>query len=158
MVPENGYSSNYSQSAQAAAAGTPAGNVTCNINVQTPHAGSGPNSTIVPKAKSSGTCSYQHVGPGAPPPTLRYELDMILLETQNGGNGLPTNLWTETKVRNGLVGTWGSSGTQVFGQCPGATRIYSHSNIMWVIPPAGWTYVTQNPFQVGNPKVAVISC
>lgn len=136
--------------AQRASSGIPAGNVYCSINPQYPHAGSGPNSTTVIKAKTSASCRYDHVNPSVPvPPTIEFDLMMFL----SGPGGL---FWA-SHVRNSLNPIWSPSSAQVFADnCTNGN--WWHSNAIWVTPPSGWTYTGPQPIpapstiteQIGN--------
>lgn len=131
------------------------GNISCNINTQNPHAGSGPGGTIVVKAKSSGTCQYDHVY-GQPPPTVGWDLMMMLMDYASNPNrlGIPM-ITTATHTRNGLNVTWSSSSAQVFsGGCVNGT--YFHGDVVWVLPPPNWTYSGPQPITIPNGKGAVI--
>ncbi len=143
----------------AAAAVVLAGTIECDINTQTPHPGSGPNSTTVPKAKSSGTCRYTHLGPGAEPPTLTYRLDQILIAMNPGSAWGIGRFWMATHARYELNSSWNDGTAQVFGDCSLAgTNNYVHSDVMWVLPPSGWSFIGPNPYSVGTPRTNGITC
>lgn len=137
-----------------AAAFIPAGNVTCNINPQFPHAGSGPGGSRVVKAKSAGFCNYTHSGPGAAPPTIKWELVQTLI----GSAALQiVVLVQKTWVRNGLHPVWSASSSQIFSSsCTNAD--YFHADLVWVTPPPGWTYIGPNPISFPGVFTPVTNC
>lgn len=137
------------------AGGPGAGNVTCSFNVQAPHAGSGPGGSFVVKAKSNGTCNYQHVS-GQMPPTITWDLNQVLVDHGEIGNGGP-NVANEFHVRNGLSTTWSASSAQVFfSTCNNG--LYSHADFMFVYPPAGWTYNGPQPIPLDFTVNSVNNC
>jgi hypothetical protein len=126
------------------------GYVTCTINTENAHAGSGPNGITV-KAKSGGSCSYVPFPGGATPPTLTWSLIQVLLKLDF------TMSAHEVHDRTGLNPVWSASSAQVFAQyCMSGN--WSHSDSMFITPPAGWTIVGQNPFSVGVPTASFVSC
>lgn len=71
-----------SPQASATAVFLPSGNIRCNIRTHTPHFG---KTQQIPKAKSSGSCSFTHTGPGVSPPTLTVLLEQTLYRLGNYG-------------------------------------------------------------------------
>lgn len=150
--PERSAFTSESSNARAVDVGPSGGNITCNINTQTPHVGQGPNGDVV-KAKSSGTCTYVHVQ-GTPPPTIRWDLEMHLAEIIS----FPPLSTFEVHTRNGLSETWNNSSAQVFyHSCTNGDWI--HADLMYIIPPSGWIYTGPQPLNVGTMRLNTIgSC
>ena len=134
------------------------GNVSCSINTESPHAGAGPGGTRVVKAKSSGSCEYIH-GFGEMPPTLGWDLQMNLVDMNfDPYSGQGPAITIANHVRNGLTVQWGASTAQVFlTTCVNGT--YFHGDVVWIVPPAGWTYLGEQPLLIPNGQGAlVIGC
>tara|TARA_B100000287_G_C20577838_1_gene759143 strand:+ start:544 stop:1218 length:675 start_codon:yes stop_codon:yes gene_type:complete len=140
----------------------PVGNFDCDINVQQPHPGSGPNGPNHPKAKSSGTCKVKYVGPGPMPTTIGWELRQYLsFIPYSGGFNADPITYDETHLRAGfgpdLSASWNPTTATVFATCvgdwSGVPGTWFHTNYMFVIPPPGWTVnpSTPNPFELGSP-------
>lgn len=98
-----------SPQASATAVFLPSGNIRCNIRTHTPHFG---KTQQVPKAKSSGSCSFTHAGPGASPPTLTVLLEQTLYRLGNYGQTMsgqpsgaarPPMVWKAIHARTGLT-------------------------------------------------------
>lgn len=139
----------------SASSDTSGGNVSCNINTQSPHAGSGPGGTWVVKAKSSGTCDYEHIVGQLPPP-ITWDLQMALMDYASNPNplGIP-EMTTATHRRIGLNVAWSASSAQVFSStCVNGS--YFHVDVVWVVPPSGWTYVGPQPITIPNGKSAIV--
>lgn len=131
------------------------GNISCSINVQNPHAGSGPGGSTVVKAKSSGSCNYIHVY-GTPPPTIGWDLTQVLLRVLGGGFPPMIDIQTAVHTRNSLNAVWSASSTQVFHpSCINGS--YSHLDLVYVVPPSGWVYTGPQPITIPNPATALIS-
>lgn len=119
-----------SPQASATAFFLPSGNIRCNIRTHTPHFGEGQHGYDVPKAKSSGSCSFTHTGPGASPPALTVWLEQKLYRLGNYGQTMsgqpagaarPPRIWTAIHARTGLAApklAWKDSTAQVYGKCP----------------------------------------
>ncbi|MEM1156306.1 MAG: hypothetical protein AAGI44_19395 [Pseudomonadota bacterium] len=139
---------------RVAAASQGGGNVTCNINVQNPHAGSGPGGSRVVKAKSSGSCTYVHVY-GSPPPWVKWDLTQALFRIVSAW---PVTLDTQTAVhsRTSLNPVWSASSAQVYHpNC--INDSYMHINTVFIIPPPGWVYTGPQPVEVPNGASAVVN-
>ena len=131
------------------------GNVTCSINVQNPHAGSGPGGSLVVKAKSSGSCNYIHVQ-GTPPPTIGWDLTQVMLRIVGTGYPPEVDVQTAVHTRNSLNPVWSASSTQVFHpSCINGS--YSHFDYVFVIPPPGWAYTGPQPITIPNTATALVS-
>jgi len=129
---------------------TSSGFVSCNINTENAHAGSGPSGITV-KAKSSGNCSYTPNPGGATPPTLTYRLTQVIhLDDYS-------MIEAASHERIGLFPAWNSSSTQVFAPSCVSGR-WAHFNMMFVIPPPGWVVTTGNPFMVGSLRISNVTC
>lgn len=140
---------------KSAAAVPSGGNISCSINAHYPHAGSGPGGSTVVKAKSSGSCNYIHAF-GTPPPTMGWDLTQVLLRVI--GWGFPPMIDHQTAVhtRNGLSESWSASSAQIFHpSCINGN--YSHLNMVYVIPPPGWTYTGPQPITIPNAATKVVS-
>lgn len=131
------------------------GNVTCDINTQHPHAGSGPGGTTVVKAKSSGTCTYEHYF-GNQPPWIDWDLQQVLIHLTNAGPfGTPLTYFA-WHGRTALDVRWSASSAQVFStSCVNGD--YHHADNVWVNPPPGWVYSGPQPIQIPNSKGAKVS-
>ena len=139
----------------SAAAVPSGGNISCSINVQNPHAGSGPGGSTVVKAKSSGSCNYIHVF-GTPPPTIGWDLTQVLLRVIGFGFPPMIDLQTAVHTRNSLNAVWSASSTQVFHpSCINGS--YSHFDLVYVVPPSGWVYTGPQPITIPNPATALVS-
>ena len=144
-----------SDTSKSAASVPSGGNLSCIINVQNPHAGSGPGGSTVVKAKSSGTCNYIHVF-GTPPSTIGWDLTQVLLRVIGLGFPPMIDLQTAVHTRNSLNAVWSASSTQVFH--PGCINgSYSHFDLVYVTPPPGWVYTGPQPITIPNPATAVVS-
>ncbi len=131
------------------------GNVSCSINIQYPHAGSGPGGSRVVKAKSAGTCAYEHVV-GTPPPTITWELFQTLTRLEPGGQFPTIVTFSNEAPRTGLSVTWSASSTQVFANsCKNG--FYAHTNLVYVVPPPGWEYTGEQPIQIPNPATVTVT-
>ena len=140
---------------KSAAAVPSGGNISCSINVQNPHAGSGPGGSTVVKAKSSGSCNYIHVV-GTPPPTIGWDLTQVLLRVIGLGFPPMIDLQTAVHTRNSLNAVWSASSTQVFHpSCINGS--YSHFDLVYVTPPPGWVYTGTQPITIPNSATALVS-
>jgi hypothetical protein len=114
------------------------GNIRCDVMPENPHAGSGPRGRTVVKAKSDGLCSYIHIH-GTPPPTMTFDLRMVLVQLSNGSSSV-----NRTHRRTGLTTRWSPRTAQLwYATCINAR--YSHFNAVWVFPPEGWIYTGPQP-------------
>jgi len=116
--------------------GVAVGRVVCNINAHYPHKGSGPNDSVVVKAKSSGSCYYEHLNSSyPPPPTIAWRLAMTLTRPAS----IPwADFWMASHDRNGLSEGWSASSAQVFSNgC--VNDEYMHINVMILAVPLPWT-------------------
>ncbi|MGB2119657.1 MAG: hypothetical protein ACPH96_06050 [Porticoccaceae bacterium] len=139
---------------KSAAAVPSGGNISCSINAQNPHAGSGPGGSTVVKAKSSGSCNYIHVV-GTPPPTIGWDLTQVLLRVIGLGFPPMIDLQTAVHTRNSLNAVWSASSTQVFHpSCINGS--YSHFDLVYVTPP-GWVYTGPQPITIPNSATALVS-
>jgi hypothetical protein len=140
---------------RSSAAYIPSGNVNCSINTQDPHAGSGPGGSTVVKAKSSGTCTYIHTGPGPQPPSIRWDLTQalfrVILVTPPS-----VDVQSAVHTRNSLNASWSASSAQIFHpSCINDT--YSHFDYVYVTPPSGWRYTGPQPIVIPNTAAATVS-
>lgn len=135
-----------SDSTSRAAAASGGGNVTCNINTQFPHAGSGPGGSRVVKAKSSGSCQYIH-GYGTPPPWVKWDLTQSLVGILGTWPNVTVTTETAVHTRTSLNPVWSASSAQVFSpNCINGP--YSHYDQVFITPPPGWTYTGPQPIAV----------
>ena len=165
-----------SPQASATAFFLPSGNIRCNIRTHTPHFGEGQHGYDVPKAKSSGSCSFTHTGPGASPPALTVWLEQKLYRLGNYGQTMsgqpagaarPPRIWTAVHARTGLAApklTWKDSTAQIYGKCPHPSEPaynganYKHFDRVWIIAPPGWRYIGPNPLSVGVARWKYFKC
>lgn len=139
------------RSANAASGGS--GNVSCTINVQSPHAGFFSGVRVV-KAKSDGSCNYVHVA-GEMPPTISWNLVMVLV--RHGVAPGPSTISSANYLRTGLNVFWGATIAQVADSgCNNGT--YSHSDYVTVTPPPGWIYSGPQPIPIGIKAKEVSNC
>lgn len=142
----------------------PSGQINCStLDNQTPHLGSGPNSTRVPKAKSGGDCYYQHTGPGDPPPNITWSLYQFVRRWDSEDN--LHGIWQDNHNRSGLSVTWSPSSAQIFGECPSPSdplyygADYDHwFNLLYIFVPNGWHYTGPFPLSIGSVKENYFSC
>ena len=162
-----------SPQASATAVFSPSGNIRCNIRTHTLHFG---KTQQVPKAKSSGSCSFTHTGPGASPPSLIVWLEQTLyrlgnygqiMSGQPAGTARPAMIWTAIHSRIGLAPpklAWNASATQIYGKCPDPSEPaynganYTHSDRVWIIAPSGWVYIGPNPLPIAIEETNYFKC
>ncbi|MYB38620.1 MAG: hypothetical protein F4Y26_14805 [Gammaproteobacteria bacterium] len=125
--------------------------ISCSINVQNPHAGSGPGGRTVVKAKSSGSCTLTPTWNGPPPPASDMRWTLV---QQLYGEG---KLAMRAHIRTGYSPVWSASSTQVFlDDCVNGD--YTQFAGIFPDPPWPWQYSGPYPAVEDTNSNSISAC